>query len=150
MTTCLVAFRGYVRWTVFHRFFADDALVLLAYILLSAGVMMWQVNVQTLYNIFGVITGAVHPPPADFFLQFGTFIHTAFASLWLIILGLWAVKFSFLLFFKQLGQNVKGQKVLWWCVFMATCVGLIITIGLMNYECGTKPAEYVLSTSTNA
>ena len=134
-----------MRWTVFRRFFPDDALVMLAYIFLFAGVILWQVNLHLLYEVFGVITGAVSPPPANFLEIFGTYIHTAFASLWLVLLGLWSVKFSFLLFFKKLGKNVKGQKLLWWCVFVATCVGLIISIGLQDYKCGTKPADYVLS-----
>ena len=55
--------------------------------------------------------------------------------------SLWAVKISFLLFFKRLGQNVIGQKVLWWCVFAFTLASYFICIGDIPFSCLVAPWE---------
>ena len=55
--------------------------------------------------------------------------------------SLWAVKTSFLLFFRRLGHNVTGQKVLWWCVFAFTLASYFVCIGDIQYSCLASPLE---------
>ena len=43
---------------------------------------------------------------------------------------LWAVKFSFLFFFKGLGRQVQRQRMLWWSVFAFLVVSYAVAVGL--------------------
>lgn len=58
--------------------------------------------------------------------------------------SLWAVKVSFLLFFRRLGHNVMGQKVIWWCVFALTLASYFVCIGDIQYSCLTAPPENII------
>ena len=65
--------------------------------------------------------------------------------------SLWAIKTSFLLFFRRLGHNVTGQKVIWWCVFGFTVASYFVCIGDIQYTCLAAPLENIFDhCSTNA
>jgi hypothetical protein len=70
-----------------------------------------------------------------------------FAENCLGIVALWCIKFSFLAFFRRLGHNVKGQKVLWWTVLFLTTTGLAISVGVIDYHCMFATLEHAASES---
>ena len=62
-----------------------------------------------------------------------------FSQQFLGLLGLWCIKFAFLTFFRRLGNNVRGQKIVWRTVFGFTVGGLAISIGVIYYRCLFAP-----------
>ena len=94
---------------IFKKLFWDDVFAILAWLLALSTATIWQVSSKSTYQSLAV------------WLCFYT--------------GLWAVKISFLLFFKRLGQNVASQQILWWCVFVFTVVAYVISMGDMPYTC---------------
>lgn len=63
----------------------------------------------------------------------------------LFSLTLWSVKFSFLVFFRRLGSNIRGQNVWWWCVMGFTIAALVTIIGTLNYQCESRSLGYISS-----
>ena len=134
--------RVYTRWTVFRRFFADDGMILLAWILILINAVLWQSMVDNLYLIFAVTIGAVQPP-ADLKSVMNQYTHRAASVTFLILFSLWSTKTSFLIFFYRMGNNVRGHKINWWMAVIACVIGLIISIGVQNYKCiiGSSPGK---------
>ncbi len=74
--------------------------------------------------------------PSPYYLAHLTdWLRILFAGLFLNLVGLWCIKFAFLAFFRRLGRNVKGQKILWQVVFAFTVAGLAISVGVCYYPC---------------
>ncbi|KAL8639241.1 MAG: hypothetical protein Q9228_003704 [Teloschistes exilis] len=134
LSLLFLAFRGYVRLRVFRRFFFDDGFLLLAWILLITNAGIWQNTVDDLYLIYGVTIGAVQPP-ADLLDILTEYSQRTVAISVLNVFSLWSIKTSFLLFFHQLGNNVKGQRIIWWTAAVACFIGFAISIGVQNYKC---------------
>ena len=135
MSFLFVFFRGYLRWKAFRKFFADDALVLLAWLLLFITAIIWQKRVYIIYYVWNISDGAIFPPPADIFEKVDLEVHQGLAVTILNFVSLWCIKFAFLLLFKKLGRNVKGQDILWWSVLLFTVATLAISIGVQAYGC---------------
>ena len=91
-----LAFRLYVRLRVFRRVFDDDILVILAWLVLLATVIIWPVRntLELIYVSYRVAFGGL-PPPAYYLENFTSWLHFLFAETFLNICGLWLVKLSF-------------------------------------------------------
>ena len=126
--------RAYVRLTCFHRFFIDDGLLLLAWILLLTLTSLWQNMVDDLYFLYSINLGTTQPP-ADILIILYAIYHRTFAVSLLTIFSLWSIKASFLAFFYKLGYRVPGHKILWWIASTASFIGFAISIGVLNYKC---------------
>jgi hypothetical protein len=59
------------------------------------------------------------------------------------------VKLSFLFFFRRLGQNVQGQKYIWWPVLVFSLIVYVISIGNVQYKCYSRDLEVVLTYCTS-
>ena len=138
-----LAFRLYVRLRVFRRVFDDDILVILAWLVLLATVIIWPVRntLELIYVSYRVAFGGL-PPSAYYLENFASWLHFLFAETFLNICGLWFVKLSFLAFFRRLGYHVRGQKTWWWAVLIATVAGWAISIGVIYYPCALATLEY--------
>ena len=136
---CLLAFRGYVRLKVFRRFFLDDILVLSAWLIFLAHVILNQIVLPTLYLVVAVNEaadkGELTVLPEGFQAKVEFLFHTFMANSFAFWCCLWAIKASFLGFFRKLGHNVARQNVLWWCALSATVIGFVITIAIWDYKC---------------
>ena len=126
--------RAYTRWTVFRRFFADDGMILLAWILILINAALWQSMVDNLYLIYAVTVGAVQPP-ADLMSVLNQYMHRTVAVTFLNLFSLWSTKTSFLIFLYRMGNNVRGHNIFWWTAAIACVIGLAISIGVQNYKC---------------
>ena len=90
---------------------------------------------EFLYQFDAVTSGQLWPPPATFVTNTEPYYKGSVVVLTFFYTSLWAVKISFLIFFRRLGQNVRRQKVLWWTVFAFTVATYIICIGNIQFSC---------------
>ncbi len=129
--------RMYIRLAIFRRLFADDALVCAAWAMTLANAIVWQRASGDMYLALRVSGGASSPAaiPHDFAARMRVFLHALFASYLLFVSTLWAVKLSFLVFFRQLGQHLRFQNILWWGVLAFTAVSYVASIALINFRC---------------
>ncbi|KAL8915920.1 MAG: hypothetical protein Q9172_006563 [Xanthocarpia lactea] len=139
-----VVFRVFVRIKAFRRLWVDDALVLLAWLLLLAIAVIWQTQVEALYTQFKLTSQTILPTPEILDKQRIYFRFLA-ASIVAFYTCLFAVKLSFLIFFRRLGAKVKGQRTWWWIVLFFNIAAWITLIGSMGWPCMLKPLDYIFS-----
>lgn len=139
-----VVFRIYVRIKSFRRVYADDFLVVLAWLLLLTSAIIWQTQQTSMYTQFRLSSGNVVPTP-EILAAERTFLRTEVATIFMFYTCLWSVKISVLIFFRRLGQKVKGHRVWWWCVLALTVATWATCIGDIQYPCLLKSLEYIFS-----
>ena len=146
LTFCFVAFRIYVRFHVYRKLFDDDYFVILAWLILLTCNILWHVRktLDIVYLSFYVGYGAEKPTPY-YIKHLVNWLRILFAELFLNMIGLWCIKFSFLAFFRRLSHNVSGQKILWWFVTICTIAALAISIGVAYYPCIFATFEFETS-----
>ncbi|KAL8934197.1 MAG: hypothetical protein Q9216_006027 [Gyalolechia sp. 2 TL-2023] len=150
VSAIFLLFRACVRLIVFRRFFADDGLLLLGWIVLLVSTALWQSMIDDLYLIFSIAIGAIEPP-ADFLSILWRYFRRTFAVTLLNIFCLWFIKASFLAFFYKLGHHVRGQKIVWWTAAVAWFIGLALSVGVANYKCVIgSPEEAIAACSTKS
>ena len=142
VSLCFVAFRAFIRLSVFRRLFWDDALVFAAWVMLLANVIIFHVVVGAMYLTLGIQSRVIYPPPPDFMSQVDLVLRTGFAVNFLNTCSLYAIKLSFMVIFLKLGHNVKGQKLLWRCVLAMVVAGLTISLAFYDWSCMVKPVDY--------
>lgn len=138
-----LAFRIYVRFRIFRRLFSDDALIILAWLILFTAAILLLIDrsLELIYIAYRVAVGDIEPPA--YLLQHAvTWNHILLAESYLHLCGLWAVKFSFLALFRRLGYHVKGQKMIWWSVSILTVAGFIISLSVLLFPCRHSKCEY--------
>ena len=111
-----------------------------------ANAIVWQVLASDLYMSIAVASGQVLVLPTDFFSRIYIFLHSELASLFLFTTGLWAIKISFLLFFRGLGNKIRRQRIIWWCALGFTTASYPICLGLYDYRCLVSPNGSSLGT----
>lgn len=146
ISLCFFIFRIVVRIKYFRRVYVDDFLVLGAWLMLLASAVIWQMQQDAMYTQFGLTAGLVLPTPEIIEAE-KTFLRSQVAILFLFYSCLWSVKLGVLIFFRRLGQKVKGQKIWWWCVFGFTLATYATCIGDIQYRCLLGPLEFIFSMS---
>lgn len=135
---------------MFKKLFIDDAFVIFAWFLALFTAIDWQIVARLMYQFTAVTSGQVWPPPSSFVTDSERYYKGSVVVLTFFYSSLWAVKISFLLFFRRLGQNVRGQKVLWWCVLAFTLASYFVCLGDTQYSCLAAPLEDIFrNCSTN-
>ncbi|KAI9748346.1 MAG: hypothetical protein M1835_001816, partial [Candelina submexicana] len=99
---------------VFRRLYADDGLILFALVFLLVNSIVVQVGADGVYESVAVASGQLYPLPADFPRTAEKLARKEIATGIFFYSGLWSVKFSFLVFFKRLGEGVRHQNKVWW------------------------------------
>lgn len=150
LSTLFVLFRAWVRLRSYKRFFWDDAFVLAASLMLLATAITWQCISQAMYRLLSIASGETLIIPPTFMADGKTASRGQLAIIFLFMSGLWSVKFSFLLFFRRLGDKVSGQKVHWWSVFSFTLATYFVGIGTIQYDCLTPPFAEIIENCTGA
>lgn len=91
---------------------ADDGAVYLALTILVSMGVMYQIITPTMFELERLLTpGAV--PSANFLQEAALFLRLQFAIIILFWTTLWAVKLSFLLYYKRLFAGLPHQ-MFWW------------------------------------
>lgn len=139
-----ILFRVYVRMKAFHKFYADDFFVLLSWLLLLATAIIWQFVSSGLYQMLAVESGHLFPLPATFSTDSEKYLRSSVPIIAFFYTGLWSVKLSFLLFFRRLGNKVRGQKLHWWIVTGFTVATWCTCIGSIQYNCLVPSFEKIV------
>lgn len=100
--------------------------------------IVWQRAHPSLYLSLAVAAGR-SSPPADFLSHVRIFSRANGAACICFFGGLWNVKFAFLVFFWDLEKKAERTKTLWWCIFVATICGCLVSFGLIDYQCAFAP-----------
>lgn len=143
-------FRIYVRLRIFRRLFIDDPFLIAAWLMTLANAIIWQVTVEPLYLTVGLVSGQITSPPQDFISKSFTYLHAQFSSYVLYYTSLYLTKFSFLLFFRKLGNKVKRQRVIWWSALLFVIASYAVSFGISDFSClvGSKAAALSWSESS--
>lgn len=95
-----------------------------------------------MYYIMAVSAG-LELPGEGFAPLAESYFKSTVAVIVLFYSSLWSIKISFLLFFRRLGKNVRGQKVVWWPVFGFTLATYFACIGTIQYPCLVSSFAYL-------
>ena len=145
ITLFFCIFRIYVRVKSFRKLFVDDALTLLSWLMILVTSIIWQQLSGAMFRSLRVIGGEVYPPPPNFVEDEQNFLRGSTAVIVLFYSSLWAVKVSFLIFFRRLVHGVVRQKQLWWCVLAITVGSYFVCIGTIEYNCLLPSYEEIAS-----
>ena len=133
--------RLFGRWKGFRKLFFDDAFVVFAWLLALVGAVECHILAKLMFQTLAITSGQLWPLPATFVEDTERILEGSVIVLIFFDTSLWAVKLSFLLFFKRLGRHVRKQKVLWWCVFAFTVATYLVCVGNKPYYCMIAPLE---------
>ncbi|KAL9595976.1 MAG: hypothetical protein Q9219_006099 [cf. Caloplaca sp. 3 TL-2023] len=111
--------------------------------------VIWQTQVDTLYTQYRIFTGAVSLTPT-ILDQNRVYMRTQVPIVILFYTSLYAVKLSFLLFFRRLGATISGQRVWWWIVLGITLASWMSGIGTVHYTCTLRPLQYLFTHCTRS
>ncbi|MCJ1391709.1 hypothetical protein MMC18_004574 [Xylographa bjoerkii] len=113
--------------------------------MLLANAIVWQVANGTLYEVIDVGAGVIYPPPGNYTSKLTVFLHIEIAVNLLYSFGIYAIKLSFMIFFLNLGNHLRGQKLLWCCILVAVIAAFSISLGVYNWPCLTMPIDYEIA-----
>lgn len=132
--------RLYARWRSFKRLWIDDAFVIFAWLLALLTAIGWQVFARYMYQFKAVTRGKLWPEPVNFVKNSEKYYRGSVIVNVFFYTSLWAVKFSFLLFFRRLGKNVSGwHRAFFWTVLGFTIATYLVCLGDIHYSCLTSP-----------
>lgn len=137
-------FRVFIRIKVFRKLWVDDALVIFAWLLLVLTAILWRTQVEALYTQFKLISQAILPTP-EIEHQQTVYFRSLAAMAIAFYTCLFAVKLSFLFFFRRLGAKVPSQCTWWWVVLVINTAAWITLIGSIGWRCMLKPLGYIFS-----
>ncbi|KAK8029316.1 hypothetical protein PG991_006372 [Apiospora marii] len=148
---CFVALsvRAGIRLACFRKLFAEDYLMILALGLMLANAILCQIRMKQIYLVDAVGNGAVAQPP-DFAQDLPKAVHAELANSLLCILGVWAVKYNFLMFFYRLGSHVRWYRIALWAVVAVTTASLAAALVCHSYLCTTSSEEFIAANCETA
>lgn len=132
-------FRFYVRVKIFRRLHIEDPFVLAAWLMNLVNAVIWQKTANKLYSVIAVESGQISMPPPEYDSNVYSQFHGLFASYLLYYTALWCVKLSYLLFFRNLGNSIRRQRILWYWVFAFTMASYVSCLCMIDYRCLVEP-----------
>ncbi|OMP88825.1 hypothetical protein BK809_0005546, partial [Diplodia seriata] len=136
--TILSGLRFFLRFHVFRRFYLDDAFVLFAWIIALSITISWQILAKDMYLDNRVASGR-QLPPVDFVPRVERFLKGSAAIVFLFYSTLWAIKLSFLLFFRRIYMNIGRLVAVWWVILGFTIAAWAVCVGTIEYNCLVEP-----------
>ena len=117
--------RTVIRLYKFRRIYVDDVFLFLAVTALISSVGLFYASIPGLFMLEHFVLGKVLPPFNLFQIAVdtATYAITALIMAWTTI---FAVKFSFLFYFRTLLKRTHKLRNWWWCVFVF-CVPVAFT-----------------------
>ncbi|KAF2634281.1 hypothetical protein P280DRAFT_524244 [Massarina eburnea CBS 473.64] len=133
--TFALGFRYYVRIHHFRRLLPDDYVAGLAWLLLLAQAIVFQIFTPIIYEVTEIGAG-IRPLNLNSIgdlvlkhMQGATTVQVLYHT------ELWSVKMSFLVFFYRLGGHVRGYRIAWWGVVAFTVATGCVCIGTVEWAC---------------
>ncbi|KAI0975055.1 hypothetical protein F4678DRAFT_485979 [Xylaria arbuscula] len=145
----VVTIRFIVRYKLFGRLKADDFFVLAAVTFCLGSTITWTLCSKDLYLALPGERESFTINPAEYIEKVATGLNANLASYILSYSALWSIKFSFMAFFKPLGEQLRSQRILWWTSLVFIFAGYVICIGLLDYRCLTSNGFTVLANCTS-
>ena len=121
-------------------------MVLIACLFLMTNTLIWQMSKDDMYEVIAAGSGQLYPPPPDLPKRAETYLRRSTAIIALFYSGIWAIKLSFMLFFRRLGHNARGQKILGWTILVIVVATWLACLDTIHYRCLTSSFEYIGST----
>jgi hypothetical protein len=123
------------------RFLLDDYLLLFGYVTLTAGTTLLYIILDDVYWYMGLILNPNSPSTfqafaaPDFFDLVKSFQQLTFAFVALTWTTIFAVKLSFLLFFRQMVNRLRNVIIYWWIVVGVTLVSYCYCVAGIFIAC---------------
>jgi hypothetical protein len=130
----LLCFRLAIRWRSFKKFSIDDALVVFALACFLVNNILWHYELPKVYILYAAETLKIMPT-SGVIADIGSFLRTMPAFNVLFVCCLWSIKFSFLIFFWDLGQRSLRGTAWWWVVTLITLGTMAACIGDYDWGC---------------
>jgi hypothetical protein len=137
-----VLLRLYARFRGPRRIYWDDGFIIFAELLILITAGLWQWAAKFMFYVLDAESGIVTLGP-QLFPDLRAWLNVQLIAELFFYTTLVLVKLSFLFFFKRLGQNVMGQKYIWWPVLVFCLVVYVISIGNVQYKCYSSSLEVV-------
>lgn len=96
---------------------------------------IWQARAKQLYLGISLSSGQSQVFPPDLPSQIESFLRAILAAYLVQYTALWCVKLSFLFFFRNLGRNIKVQRIIWWSTLAFVISSYAVCIGTIDYRC---------------
>lgn len=110
-----------------------------------AAAVLCQIRLKYVYTMEEVTSG-LKEPPVTFLEDVPKGLRSFIAADVLLIIGLWGVKFNFLLFFYRIFCSTSGlYRKLWWVVVAITIACLATFFGVTPYECTVSDVEVIFT-----
>ena len=135
LSLSFMIFRVYVRLRLFHRLFPDDGLVGAAWLFDVAIAIIFQTQINTMWIAINATSNQQEQLSPYYIERVNVFLHLETGAWVLSLTALWLVKFSFLLFFRKLGNHLRRQRILWWAVIGFTSASYVVCISLGPFKC---------------
>ncbi|PWY88575.1 hypothetical protein BO94DRAFT_515324 [Aspergillus sclerotioniger CBS 115572] len=143
-----ILFRIAVRYGSFRRLYLDDFFVLLAWVMMLTSAIIWQIEGQVLYDVYGMDAGK-QPYTPDVIHKFVNFLRFVGPLSIIFYSSLWCVKFSFLAFFSRLGSKIKSHRI-WWSVVLFVTVALwMVSVTDIDFRCSFGSPEFLFTQCPN-
>ena len=110
--------------------------------MLLGNAIIWNFAKKGLYTLLNVNAG-LEPFPPDFAQQVVQYLQLTSGVQVMFFTSLWFIKFSFLVFFRRLGQNVRWQNQIWWIVTGFVAAGYPVAIGTVQWKCLLSSYAYI-------
>ena len=120
-----------IRWRISKRLYWDDGWAFFALVLLFIHAIVLNVMLRSIYYAIKMqkISASIKRETNVLEMVF-EFLKFQFAETFIFWTCLWAVKASFLAFFKRLTTNVRFHYAAWWVIVVITAlayIGCVIT-----------------------
>ncbi|KAL3421936.1 hypothetical protein PVAG01_06092 [Phlyctema vagabunda] len=147
---CVVVFMGriWIRWISLRKLLREDYLMFFVLCLQLGTAIICQLRLRYVYMMEEVGNGLRTPPPT-FLEDVPKGLRGLLAAQVLTAVGLWGVKFNFLLFFYRIFCSTKRiYRNMWWAVVVFTILCFGAFVGLFSYKCVASDVEIILSECT--
>ncbi|ETS81749.1 hypothetical protein PFICI_06751 [Pestalotiopsis fici W106-1] len=122
------------RWHGPGRIFWDDVFVVLAVLLVLITAILWQWAAKDMYYILDVQAGLASLE-TDYVTHLTRDLKVSMVTEIFFYAILLFVKVSFILFFKRLSSNVRGQLWIRWASLALSAICFFVSIGDMGIRC---------------
>ncbi|KAK8092413.1 uncharacterized protein PG998_014898 [Apiospora kogelbergensis] len=136
-----------IRIVCFRKLFAEDYLMVAVLGVMLANAILCQTQLDLLYVIEAIGNqGKEARPPPTFAEDVTQATHAALAGGLVCMVGIWAVKYNFLLFFYRLGSRLRPYRIFWWVVVATTTACFAVLLGLYDYQCTSTSVDKIRGT----
>lgn len=140
----LTPLRTWYQYGKNRKLYANDYLILSAFIVHLATASVNQVMISPLYEL-ELVTAGLKTPAVDFIEQANFFLRLQFAADLLLWTTTWLIKFSLLSFFWRLFDSVQSpMRIFWWIMCFLTAATFICAVVLQMFACDPLSKFFVI------